>query len=368
MKKLPRKILWVTWKDSSHPRAGGAELVNEELASRLAEEGSRVIFLTSAFRGGEKRVERRGFEIVRTGNRALLFLTAFIFYLRRLRDWPELVILDLKTAPLFVLFSSSKIFFIHQLCGESWFHLFPPPLSWIGFGAEKVLLRAVSRVPAVTVSSSSKKDLARFGFKKVEVVSEGIGLSPLEKIPSVEEKEPFLLFLGSFKRTKRPHHVVRAFRLLKERLPKVKLFLVGRREDKRYASKIEREAEALEDVFFLGWVEEEEKERLLERSWVLCVPSVKEGWGLVVTEAASRGTPAVVYNTDGLRDSVEDKETGLICERNTPEDMAVKVALLFEDLPFYLEIRRKAWEKSKSLTFERSFQDFKKALKKFQNE
>lgn len=29
-------ILWFTWKDLSHPFAGGAERVNEELAKRLA--------------------------------------------------------------------------------------------------------------------------------------------------------------------------------------------------------------------------------------------------------------------------------------------------------------------------------------------
>ena len=29
------KILWFTWKDMNYPEAGGAELVNEELAKRL---------------------------------------------------------------------------------------------------------------------------------------------------------------------------------------------------------------------------------------------------------------------------------------------------------------------------------------------
>jgi len=40
---------------------------------------------------------------------------------------------------------------------------------------------------------------------------------------------------------------------------------------------------------------------LLQKSHVLAVTSVKEGWGLVVTEANPQGTPAVVYNVDGLR-------------------------------------------------------------------
>jgi hypothetical protein len=39
------KILWLTWKDKKHPQAGGAEVVNEELAKHLAGDGHEVLFL-----------------------------------------------------------------------------------------------------------------------------------------------------------------------------------------------------------------------------------------------------------------------------------------------------------------------------------
>src|SRR5437879_8219840 len=45
---------------------------------------------------------------------------------------------------------------------------------------------------------------------------------------------------------------------------------------------------------------------------VLLMTSVREGWGLVVTEANARGTPAVVYDVPGLRDSVRNEQTGLV--------------------------------------------------------
>ena len=38
------KILWLTWKDRKNPLAGGAEVVNEELAKRLVKDGHEVIF------------------------------------------------------------------------------------------------------------------------------------------------------------------------------------------------------------------------------------------------------------------------------------------------------------------------------------
>ena len=38
------RILWLTWKDKKNPLAGGAEVVNEELAKRLADDGHEVFF------------------------------------------------------------------------------------------------------------------------------------------------------------------------------------------------------------------------------------------------------------------------------------------------------------------------------------
>jgi glycosyltransferase involved in cell wall biosynthesis len=85
---------------------------------------------------------------------------------------------------------------------------------------------------------------------------------------------------------------------------------------------------------------------------------VKEGWGLIVTEAASQGTPAVVYDIDGLRDSVRHEETGLICRRNTPEDLAKKIVEVLSDKEKYEKMRCNAWQWSKEINFEKSYRDF----------
>jgi glycosyltransferase involved in cell wall biosynthesis len=65
-------------------------------------------------------------------------------------------------------------------------------------------------------------------------------------------------------------------------------------------------------VDLVGRVRDEEKERLLGQAWLLLHPSLVEGWGLVVTEAAIRGTPTVGFDAPGLRDSVVNGETGVL--------------------------------------------------------
>jgi glycosyltransferase involved in cell wall biosynthesis len=65
-------------------------------------------------------------------------------------------------------------------------------------------------------------------------------------------------------------------------------------------------------VVFTGRVSEEEKHRLLCSAWMLLHPALVEGWGIVIAEAAIRGTPAVGFDVPGLRDSVVSGQTGLL--------------------------------------------------------
>jgi phosphohistidine swiveling domain-containing protein len=60
-------------------------------------------------------------------------------------------------------------------------------------------------------------------------------------------------------------------------------------------------------VTFHGLVDDGRKVQLLATAWVLALPSQKEGWGLVVMEAASLGVPTVAFaSAGGVRESVVD--------------------------------------------------------------
>ncbi len=65
----------------------------------------------------------------------------------------------------------------------------------------------------------------------------------------------------------------------------------------------------------LGHVDELTKNSELAAAWLALAPSVKEGWGLSVVEAASHGTPTVAYTgTGGLSESIVDGHTGVLVD------------------------------------------------------
>ena len=87
----------------------------------------------------------------------------------------------------------------------------------------------------------------------------------------------------------------------------------------------------IKGVTFYGHIENSSKFELLSKAHLVLVPAIREGWGLVVTEANAMGTPAIAYNVPGLRDSVKDGETGILVKENSPNSLANASISLLKD-------------------------------------
>jgi len=87
------------------------------------------------------------------------------------------------------------------------------------------------------------------------------------------------------------------------------------------------------------------------------VPSVREGWGLVVIEANSVGTPAVGYDVPGLRDSIRHAETGLLAQAGDPAALAAQAVTLIADADRYRAARRKAIAWAEGFSWDRTAAD-----------
>ena len=87
-------------------------------------------------------------------------------------------------------------------------------------------LKQYVNVPTVTVSESTRKDLLDLGFKHVSVVPEGLNFEPLNALPEKDSK-PIVVFSGRLKRAKRPDHAIKAFAIVKEKIPNAELWVFG---------------------------------------------------------------------------------------------------------------------------------------------
>lgn len=363
------KILWFTWKDMSHPWAGGAELVNERLAERLVHEGHEVIFIVGGYKDCEPTEIINGYTVIRVGGFYSVFWQAYRYYKKHLQDWPDVVIEEINTLPFFSRFyiRQPSILFIHQLCRQIWFYQMKWPLSLIGFLVEPLYLQLLRGKQIITISESTKQDLARFGFKEknITVISQGMDLPPIDVLQLQKKyKVPTLLSLGAMRPMKRTLDQVKAFEFAKQQLPALRLKLAGDASGEYGQAVLEYIAGSpyVADIEYLGHVTAAKRLELMQRSQLIMSTSVKEGWGLTVTEAASQGTPAVVYDIDGVRDSTHLGQTGVIASQNSPKALAEAIVATLQNRHSYSELCARALEASRQYTFERSYTDFRYAL------
>lgn len=366
------KILWFTWKDLENPKAGGAELINEEIAKRLARDGHEVILLVAAFHGGKSEELCDGYKVIRLGNRYTVYWHAYRYYKKHLKGWADLVIDEMNSIPFFCKFyvKERNILFTYQLCREIWFYQMPLPFSLIGYLLEPVYLWLLRDRGVITESESTKQDMIHYGFsvERISVIPVGITVKPLEDLEENDKfLQPTLLSLGTLRAMKRTMDQIRAYEIAKEHFPGLRFKVVGSVSG-IYGKKVLRRIAASKyarDIEYLGRVNEDRKTELMKKSHLILVASVKEGWGIIVTEANSQGTPAVVYDVDGLRDSVRGRETGLISKSNTPEGLAVAIKYALSDASEYARLRENAWLWSKGFQLEKTYQSFSQALRKW---
>lgn len=366
-------ILWLSWKDTTHPGAGGAEVVMHELSKRMIADGHAVTLLTARHPGATATDTIDGVSVIRVGNnRYTHSFAALAYYAKHLRNRFDIVIEDVNTAAYFSPFlkdSARRVLFYHQLAREIWHLEMKPPFSHIGYHVlEPLATFALSRpnITTITISESTKKDLQKFGFKpeNIHIISEGTHMKPAADIASIKKFDrPTVLSLGAMREMKRTLEQVKAFELAKRRMPELQMKIVGDASGE-YGQQVLRYIEQSpysDDIAYLGRVSDEDKIAVMQKSHLIAVTSIKEGWGLIVTEANSQGTPAVVYDVDGLRDSVRNGETGIVTAVN-PAALADGIVHLLSDQAVYDTMRQAAWEWSKTITFEQSYKDLKTIL------
>jgi glycosyltransferase involved in cell wall biosynthesis len=226
---------------------------------------------------------------------------------------------------------------VHQLAVDVWDTELPKPLAWLGRRIERGMFRLYRDVPVAAVSNSTRDDLVQLGLNHVTVVAPGRDEPPAGLLAVQKESVPTFLFVGRLAANKRPDHAIEAYRAIKRDLPTAKLWLVG-------LGPLEPElAESLPSgATLLGRLPRAELYERMARAHCLLVPSVREGWGLVVIEANSVGTPAVGYDIHGLRDSIRTGHTGVLASDGDPEALARSSIELVADTVGYAETREAA--------------------------
>lgn len=350
-------ILILNWRDPKNPKSGGAEIVTHEHAKAWIRNGHKVVWLSSMYKGAKHKEKIGELEIVRIGNYVTVyFLAPFYFMLNRKKV--DLVVDEIHGFPFFTPLYVRKpiIAIIHEVADEIWNYMFPLPVSLMGLLLESFYFKLYKKTKFLVPSKSTLDDLVDKGIPKRNITLFECGVTVRPYVKTKKELNATFIFVSRLVKMKGIHWVIEAFDYIQNQLPSSMLWVVGDGDEKdvKNLKKIVEDKKLSDNVIFFGKVSEKRKFDLMRRAHLLLHASVKEGWGLVVIEAASQRTPSVVYNVGGLKDSVLNGLTGIVISKNNPSILAQEALKLVSDPVKYRILQDNAFKNSKKYTWSNS--------------
>lgn len=365
-------ILIFNWRDPKNPQSGGAEIVTLEHAKAWVAKGHSVTWFASGVSGLPQKETIAGVRIIRQGNWFTVYVAAPFYYFLNKKN-VDLVIDEIHGIPFFtpLYVRKPKIAFLHEVAAEIWDYMYPFPINKIGRFIEPLYFTLYKTVTFWTDAPSTIDELTQFGISKKQchAIACPINNDSLTTVPQ-KEKIPTYIFVSRLVKMKGIEEIIKAFGLIHKENNKAKLWIVGRGESS-YLKQLQQMVSLYgikEQVIFFGGVSQEKKIQLLRQAHIILHASIKEGWGLVIIEAASQATPAVVYNVSGLRDSVKDGNTGIVLHENSPREMATQAVLLICDETRYVHLQKNALAWAKSLTWENATKESLSLIQKVYEE
>ena len=313
-----RHVVFFSWRDTKNPEGGGAERYLEKMAAGLVQRGARVTVFCAAHAAAPPDEAVDGIRFVRRGSKLTVYLLG-MWWLARGRFGPVDLVVDVQNGlPFFsrLVTQVPVVVLVHHVHREQWPVVYSGPVATVGWWIERRLAPWLYRhCQYVAVSRATRGELRTLGVRGPRVAVVHNGTDPIVHVDPGKAPTPTVAVVGRLVPHKQVEHAIDTVLSLQEELPGLRLHVVGSGwwEGELHAYAAGRGAG--DTVVFDGQVDEEHKHEIYERAWLLLLPSLKEGWGLVIGEAGMHATPAVAYRSaGGTRESIADVRSGVLVE------------------------------------------------------
>jgi len=357
----PLHVVFLNWRDTDNPEGGGSERYVESVAEAMVAAGHRATVVCAAHERAPADQVRGGVRYVRRGSKLGVYPAAlWILMSRRLGAFD--VVVDVQNGVPFLsrlVTRKPVVVLVHHVHREQWPVVYGPRAAAVGWWVESKLAPWVyRRCPYVAVSDVTRDELAGLGVDRQRITVVFNGTEPVPALPPVQVRPHSLVAVGRLVPHKRLEHALATVKVLREEFPDITLTVVG---DGWWADHLQARAlhEQVTDlVEFAGFVDDATKHSLLARSQVHLMPSLKEGWGISVMEAASHGVPSIAYRSaGGVSESVLDEMTGLLVD-DEPAAFTAAVRRLLTDDQLRADLGEAARLRAVTFTWEQTAKSF----------
>jgi glycosyltransferase involved in cell wall biosynthesis len=222
---------------------------------------------------------------------------------------------------------------------EVWDTYWDSYLGTIGGSVGRMIERLTMRLPdgIVAISQKTRIDLVRRGKvrpERIDVIPVGIDLERIVKIAPAPNSND-VLFAGRLIYEKRVDLLLNAVALAKKEIPTITCTIVGDGPERGLLEDLAVKLGIEENTIFTGFVDQDGLTAYMKASKVFVLPSIREGFGLVIIEANACRLPVISIRHDmsAVRELVQDGVNGFLVNDTSSREIAEAIIKLVRDDP-----------------------------------
>jgi len=194
-----------------------------------------------------------------------------------------------------------------------------------------VLGRKWDKFIAVSRFTGEKLRERRIPKERIEVIPNGIEIWDYQKIKVEKYSSPTICCISRLVEYKHVDDFLKAVAVVRKDIPDVVCKIIGGGPEEKHLRSLSMRLGLQKNIEFLGFVEEHSKvTRVLKASHVFCLPSVVEGFGLVLLEAMASRVPYVASEIEPLVE-ITGRNGGLFFKPRDHRDLAAKLLQMLKD-------------------------------------
>jgi len=354
------KILLIEYRDITHPEAGGAEVILQEVFRRIVAAGHSVDYLCNRHDNAKAEEMMDGIRVLRRGYQPYFnLMVPWVYRTELKRNNYDVIVEGIDKLPFYMPLFEHRVpvaCIVPHLFGTTVFREASAVVGAYVYAYERLIPKVYRRSHFSVLSQSTRDDLAKRGVPPEHLHIIYSGLTQTEySAPAVKPAgPPTILYLGRLKRYKGIELGIFAVEQLRAKYPDIEYQIVGSGDFLDALKAMVAQKGLEKHVKFPGLKRGAEKTELLQRASVLIYTSPKEGWGLSVVEANACGTPVVASDAPGLRESVKNGETGFLIPHGDVPALAQRIDQLLSDPKLYDTFRQNGLAWARSFTWERA--------------
>jgi len=275
-----------------------------------------ILYLTNSIKFGLQVVKERDIHIIHSNNFTPIIAGSFI---SKITGIPHV----------------ATIHDIFSLAGKNYWRIWSsqfealPLTQVIGPVIEKITVKIPGNI-IHTVSETTKQDLIRFGARNpIVVIPNGVDLNKFRPNNTYCNNHQ-LVFIGRLIFYKNLSVVIRALKIVTQTIPDAYLIVVGDGPSRKQWQSLAERMNLNNSIKFTGYVSEEEKLKILNESAVLVLPSLIEGFGLVIIEAFAMKKPVIASMIAPMTEIISHGIDGYLVPPFNEQEWAKKIIYILQ--------------------------------------